>query len=307
MVDSKWQEFEHLIEKIQRETAPNAIVQHDHKVVGKSGRRRQLDITLTQKVGLQRVFIVIECKHYNKPLGIEKVEAFVTKLRDVGASQGVMISNAGFDAGAKATAREYFIALLSYREAQEVDWENVIGSESWLRLTLTQTVEVSIKAWCLDQLELEITNDEELYNQDGDVTLLANELVETVLEESRSLIPIGSFTAEMQIDQPLFFSSEGQFRRVLKLVVNGVNRTREYSVNLGLAFGHILRNDLTEEQVFQQFTTKSFDWANLISSQSGREVTEEEYQAMLESEGYQGALSLSNANRYLRLVASKSS
>jgi hypothetical protein len=50
-------------------------------------------------------------------VGIEKVEAFVTKLRDVGASQGVMVSNTGFDAGAKAIAKDNLVTLLSYRQA----------------------------------------------------------------------------------------------------------------------------------------------------------------------------------------------
>src|SRR5215213_6471237 len=110
----KWEEFETLIAELQAQTAPNADVQHNQRVKGRSGRFRQLDITLSQKVGLYPVFIVIECKHYRRRVGIEKVEAFVTKLRDVGASHGVMISNTGFDEGAKSIAKDNLVTLLSY-------------------------------------------------------------------------------------------------------------------------------------------------------------------------------------------------
>jgi hypothetical protein len=39
-------------------------------------------------------------------VGIEKVEAFASKLRDVSAHQGIIISVKGFDAGARAAAKD---------------------------------------------------------------------------------------------------------------------------------------------------------------------------------------------------------
>ena len=96
---AKWKEFESLIAALQKQTAGDATVLHNQRVKGRSGRMRQIDILISQKVGLYPVFIAIECKRHRRPVGIDKEEAFVTKLRDVSASQGVMISNTGFDAG----------------------------------------------------------------------------------------------------------------------------------------------------------------------------------------------------------------
>lgn len=129
---SKWKEFETLIAALQKQTAGDATVLHNQRVKGRSGRMRQIDIMISQKVGLYSVTIVIECKRQRRPVGIEKVEAFVTKLRDVAASQGVMISNTGFDAGAQAIAKDNLVTLLSYREAESVDWHSVVGNQAWL-------------------------------------------------------------------------------------------------------------------------------------------------------------------------------
>jgi len=54
-----WKEFETLIAKIQAEVAPGAEVRENEVAIGKSGRKRQLDVTIRQTVGLYLVFIVI--------------------------------------------------------------------------------------------------------------------------------------------------------------------------------------------------------------------------------------------------------
>ena len=54
----KWQEFETLIADLQAQAAPDAVVRHNHRIKGKAGRLRQLDITISQKVSL---FPVLNC------------------------------------------------------------------------------------------------------------------------------------------------------------------------------------------------------------------------------------------------------
>jgi hypothetical protein len=118
MASQGWQEFERLIAQLHREVAPSAEVRHNRRVQGWSGRRRQLDVTISQRVGPYSAFIVIECKKYRRPVSIEKVEAFASKLEDVAASHGVMISHKSFDAGARAVAKRKSITLLTYQEAR---------------------------------------------------------------------------------------------------------------------------------------------------------------------------------------------
>ena len=128
-----------------------------------------------------------------------------------------------------------------------------------------------------------------------------------LLKESTVLIPVGSFILEMRTDKPLFVRTSEGLLQVQKFAVQGTNRAWEYPINLELAFGHVLQDELKEEQAYEQYTTKSFDWTELIAARLGREISEEEFDAIRKSEGYQGSISLDSADRFIRLEATRSS
>jgi hypothetical protein len=90
-----WRDFELLLTTIHQKLAPGADVTHNCFLKGRSGRRRQIDILLSQTIGLYRAKIAVECRRYKRRVTIEKVEAFASKLLDVGVPQGVMVSSAG--------------------------------------------------------------------------------------------------------------------------------------------------------------------------------------------------------------------
>ena len=60
---------------------------------------RQFDVTVRFKFGLHNYLTVIECKDYSSKVSVEKVDAFVTKARDVNANKAVLISSQGFQSG----------------------------------------------------------------------------------------------------------------------------------------------------------------------------------------------------------------
>src|SRR5262245_2897849 len=99
-----WSEFEELIKCLHEQLAPGGTVRRNDRILGRSGRQRDLDVTIEQSVGLAPILVVVECKQWKRPIEIDKVEAFVTKVRDVRASKGVMISPSGFQEGAKSVA-----------------------------------------------------------------------------------------------------------------------------------------------------------------------------------------------------------
>ena len=80
---------------------------------------RQFDVTLRFKKGLHDYLTVIECKHVGSKVPVEKVDAFVTKARDVLANKAVMVSSAGFQSGAVDAAKRHGIKLLTIDEAFE--------------------------------------------------------------------------------------------------------------------------------------------------------------------------------------------
>ncbi len=109
-----FEELELLVAKIQRDLAPTADVLHNQKLLGrKSGRTRQIDVLVTDRVGQYEIQIVIDCKDYKKPADVKSVEEFSGLLDDVGAQKGVLVCPSGYSAAAKTRAEGLQIALYS--------------------------------------------------------------------------------------------------------------------------------------------------------------------------------------------------
>jgi hypothetical protein len=59
-----WRNFERLLTQIHKEVVPGAEVVHNSRLRGQSERLRQIDILLTQKVGIYSATVVVECPRY---------------------------------------------------------------------------------------------------------------------------------------------------------------------------------------------------------------------------------------------------
>jgi len=62
-----------------------------------SGRTREIDVLITSQVAGFPVRIAVECKNEKKTTDIEKIDAFIGKLQDVGipVQHGVFVSTSG--------------------------------------------------------------------------------------------------------------------------------------------------------------------------------------------------------------------
>lgn len=52
----RWKEFEQLVAQIYRQATPEATVKHNFFITGKSGRRRQIDVSIESTQGLHTYF-----------------------------------------------------------------------------------------------------------------------------------------------------------------------------------------------------------------------------------------------------------
>ncbi len=101
-----WRDYERYIHKRLRTMYPRCDLRHDVKLEGKiSEKKRQIDIYARGKVSGFDIDVVIDCKHFSKNVDIKVVESFLSLVRDVGASKGVIITNEGYTNGAEARAR----------------------------------------------------------------------------------------------------------------------------------------------------------------------------------------------------------
>ncbi len=200
---SDWRDFEKLVAEIQKQLAPSAEVRHNEKVRGASGRLRQLDVTIRQSIGLHSVLIVIECRKHRRPVGIEKVEAFVSKLRDIGNPQGVMISPSGFDAGARAVARQNFIRLLTYREAEALDWQELFSDRNWFRIVLSRSEQIAARAILEDGIEIDLMGVQKLFDPDGVEVMTVSDFLEDFQKSNQPEVRVGPFHWNVMLEPSL--------------------------------------------------------------------------------------------------------
>lgn len=111
-----WEQFERLVAAIHTALDPNAKVTWNDTING-----RQFDVTIRFKKGLYDYLTVIECKDFESAVGVEKVEAFITKARDAGAHQAVMASSSGFQRGAREVASRHHVTLVHLSDSPTIE------------------------------------------------------------------------------------------------------------------------------------------------------------------------------------------
>jgi hypothetical protein len=112
----KWKHFERLVTAIHQAADDGADVRWNDSING-----REFDVTIRFRRGLYDYLTVIECKDYEKPVPVEKVEAFVTKSLDAHAHHAVMASTTGFQRGARDVAQRHNITLIHVTDSEDVD------------------------------------------------------------------------------------------------------------------------------------------------------------------------------------------
>jgi len=93
---------------------------------------RDIDVLIEGRFAIFDMRIAIESKNYNDPVGVEKVEAFCTKLKDVEVHTGVMVSTAGFTEPARNTGAANNIQLFQVYD------QSVSEQALWVPVGLVQ-------------------------------------------------------------------------------------------------------------------------------------------------------------------------
>lgn len=273
--EETWKALESLVYKIQKQTAPDATVIHDHRVVGRSGVTRRLDVTVSKKVGLNRVLIVLECKRWSRPVDMEEVEAFASKLRDVRASVGVMVSARGFTKGARKAAVECAITLQTLREAEESDWQAIVQDQSWMGIRLRQERIVKLTIELERGIACDAPEDLILYSDSGPLGRLAdlrNDISPWDPEER-----IGEFKVDRFTDESLHVSTKGGPVTVKRITGEGIGIAREYIINLYLRGGHVVEDGTSGAVVYRELESQPFDLVEIVERQEGRPLTSDEW------------------------------
>lgn len=107
----EWKRFEHKTKNIVEKLNPKFEAFENINIEGKLSKTyRQVDLQLIDPKNYD--FIAFECKDHKRSIDTPKVEAFVTKLEDIGAKKGAIVSNSPYTQGAKNMAKAKNIDLL---------------------------------------------------------------------------------------------------------------------------------------------------------------------------------------------------
>lgn len=120
---NKGKQFEELVTLIEKAVHPmqGVKVLHDVKLPAKYGRDRQIDVLILDERDGRFVFkTIIECKNKVEKVDLNTVGAFKELLDSVNAHQGIIVSAAGFQAGALESAKERNILLYELSKPKEV-------------------------------------------------------------------------------------------------------------------------------------------------------------------------------------------
>jgi hypothetical protein len=95
--DPLWRVYEQAVTSLLAGLDSNADVAHNATVLGRlSGESRQVDVLARGTVIGLEISVAVECKRYNRTIGIGIVDQFVGKLLDLGAERGVLYAYSGF-------------------------------------------------------------------------------------------------------------------------------------------------------------------------------------------------------------------
>ena len=120
-----------VVQEICRELGNH--VYHQKAYVGKKTEREiKIDISFDYTImGGAHMPVLMECKNYKRRVSVGNVEEFHSKIDDIGAHKGIMVTTVGYQCGAIKAAKGRGIALaLLRRERQENEISYVVKRNS---------------------------------------------------------------------------------------------------------------------------------------------------------------------------------
>ncbi|REH50051.1 restriction endonuclease [Kutzneria buriramensis] len=130
-----------------QDLAPNAKIHWNDHILGKdSGIRRQIDVAVRWMDGPDERLLIVDAKNWSKPADVGAVEKFASMVKDVRASSGVLVCNAGFAKTIHDYARKLGVSLWNLHDAESRDWSRDL-TIPLVWLDLEPTVKCSVLGW----------------------------------------------------------------------------------------------------------------------------------------------------------------
>ena len=164
-----------IIEETLKEN-DSATVLIDKLIKDKYGNDRQIDVLISYKVDKRYTFTtIVECKYKSRDnVEMNEVNAFKSLISDIGAHKGIMVSNKGFQVGAKNIASAEGILLYTL--------EDLGRSEIFSWIDFQKIKAIRQKAHFIERKLLLSTKN----HQEGSVEIKNPDIYSTKFEGSKS-------------------------------------------------------------------------------------------------------------------------
>lgn len=125
-----WKNYEGFVCKLQKAIIEsdkligqnNIIIERNKKLIDGNGIEREIDLYWEYSLGELVYKTAIECKDYNRKIGIEKIDALIGKMKDLPTIKPVFATKIGYQVGAIKKAEKNGVELLIVREQNDSDW-----------------------------------------------------------------------------------------------------------------------------------------------------------------------------------------
>lgn len=132
-------------EIIEQEDIDNVRVEHDIKVIGKSGQAHQIDVYWEFSSAGVTHRVAVECKEYKNTVSVGKIRDFSAALDDIGNIQGIFVTTQGYQQGAITFAEHKGISLKLVKEPTQEDIDAHQG---------IKTICLNINAICIGNVKM---------------------------------------------------------------------------------------------------------------------------------------------------------
>ena len=131
--DKDWRKFEQLVALIEAQAAPRgAVVKSPDRIRDLvTGRLREVDASIRQRVGTTEILVTIECRKRSRIADDQWIEQLASKRQKIGAAKTIAVSASGFTRAAQITASQHGIdvRVLSEVKATDIDaWLSMEGA-----------------------------------------------------------------------------------------------------------------------------------------------------------------------------------
>jgi len=242
--------------------APQAKVVEDDRIRGvNSGIDRQIDVSVSSRIGQFDMLVIIDCKDWKNPVDLPQVEQFSAVVKDVRASKGAMVCNAGFSKTAKEYASRKGIDLFSAVDAKSVQWPKYIAlptlcvffSPKAYSFRFSHSAPTPFMMPAVDPRLLM------LYRQDGEKADLVTNLLFSAWNEKKLPLKEGTHKDITFIEDDVYTKVDGVLYGPVEVSASVVVEKKQYYGAWPLDDATGFRNEITGAFATNSITTKQLN------------------------------------------------